>query len=245
MFEEIEEAFFHCGEEVQRFIPLSDTKLVVEFYDEEDLLIIESDDQWTTLRHSREPWEMMDEYLSLGNSTDPSFSPDLRSVEGKDHTIEAEDGTIIPIHSSIIAPQWPRFKQALTQTKATNMKLNHPASWVEATVSFFYDERKPMDVDTASGVLVIAKGYHIPKLAEHCIKIIFASEMTKVQALMIWRRVRTFSETVAVYCMGQMKGPDCALYQREFMKFTMTATFDEKNHFAHHLCPSIHAGIKT
>ncbi|KAG5360674.1 hypothetical protein CJU89_3752 [Yarrowia sp. B02] len=97
-----------------------------------------------------------------------------------------------------------------------------------------------MDVDTACGALVIARSYSIPKLATLALQTIYAADMTKAMALKMWRRVRPRSETAAVYLMGIIKGPDeeSMTYQQTFMEFTMTATFEEQNHFALHLCPS-------
>ncbi|CAG83962.1 hypothetical protein B0I73DRAFT_163157 [Yarrowia lipolytica] len=42
------------------------------------------------------------------------------------------------------------------------MTLLRPSKWIKAMVSFFYDERIPMDVDTPCGVLVLARSYDIP-----------------------------------------------------------------------------------
>lgn len=242
-FEDRSQAFFGCGPDIKRFIALDRHKLMVEFFDGHPLLIISTKDDWKTLEQRREPISNLETYLKVDIRTDRSLFSSLRETGNKDVTILCKGDEEVPIHSLIIAPQWPHFVKTVDLSiKDTKhfMKIMQPVKWVEAMVSFFYDERKPMDLDTACGALVLARSYDIPDLAALALRTIYAAEMTKEEGLNMWRRVRTRSETAAVYLMNVIKGPDeeDMTYQRAFMEFTMNATFDEKNHFATHLCPS-------
>lgn len=242
-FEERHEAFFNCGPEIKRFIALDRHKLMVEFLDGHPLLIISTKDDWKTLEQRREPVSNLETYLKVDYRTSRSLFSSLRDTGNQDVTIVCDKDVEVDVHSLILAPQWPHFVKTVDLSIPDThhfMKMFQPAKWVRAMVSFFYDERDPMDLDTACGALVMAKSYDIPDLAALALRTIYAAEMTKEEGLLMWRRVRKCSETAAVYLMNVIKGPDEEemTYQRAFMDFTMNASFEEKNHFAAHLCPS-------
>ncbi|QNP95051.1 Hypothetical protein YALI2_A00050g [Yarrowia lipolytica] len=167
MFEDQSEAFLDCGSEVERFFALDQNKLLVEFSGDHRLLIISTKDDWETLEQHREPISKLKGYLKVRYPHDKTLFSTFRNAGNKDVTIVCEDGVEVPVHSIVVTPQWPHFARTVNQSIDNTYhftKLLRPSKWVMAMVSFFYNERIPMDLDTACRVLILALSYDIPHL---------------------------------------------------------------------------------
>lgn len=232
--------FYHCGDDVMRFIPIDFTTLLVQFYGDYPLVIISSKDSWESISEERKPSSLFMSYLNLEARSYPSILKELRLKDGKDAVLVCCDGGEIPVHSSILGSKWPYFAAHVTIGTNTTLNLNYPMSWVEALVSYFYDERKPLDLETAAGVLVVAKTFELANLVSTATKAIFAAEMNHIEALATWRTVRLYSETVAVYCVTRIKTPsESEEYRQQFTAFFTSASDEEKKCFTRQLCPQV------
>lgn len=45
----------------------------------------------------------------------------------------------------------------MSEATTSTLRLRYPVEWIEALVSHFYDERKPLDLKRASGVVIVAQ----------------------------------------------------------------------------------------
>lgn len=228
---------FHCGKEVERFIPVDPTRLMIQFYDFPLVVTVVTKDNWKTFKEERYSKAMLPLYLKVRNGPYQTASRDGNT----DMTIETEDGSTIPVHSSVLADRWPYFKSEMDKSpNSKTLKLADRSQWVNALVDLLYGKQDQLDLDTATGVLVLATKYKLPKLVELATRTIYAMDIGPAKSLATWREVRKYNEAVARYCATRIKtSADYVAdnYAEKFQAFSVAASDEEKDAFMAHMAP--------
>lgn len=123
------------------------------------LLLISSDDKWTTVGEwQMQPQGMFRTYLNLDYRVKMDVSGE------KDETLVSLQGSI-EVHSSLF-PHWTY----LQQRKKRFVKLHFPVDHIQAVVDYHYGIREQLDLDTAIGVLEVAVKHDLDKVQTHAMR---------------------------------------------------------------------------
>lgn len=131
-----------------------------------------------------------------------------------DFHIECLDGVRIPVHSLILKTYWPFFKAMMqndcVESNDKVLKLDYPADWVEVLVSFIYGQDVKMDFEQATGLLIVAEMYQLPKLVEMATEEIMSSSSSNdsislEDALTGWKRAfEAHNDQVTAFLAGKV-----------------------------------------
>lgn len=133
----------------------------------------------------------------------------LRQFGNFDFTIVCQNGEI-QVHSLVLCSQWPFFnsmKQSNMNESLTNtLTLDYPAEWIEALVFYLYEERVPLEFDTALGLLEVAQVYDLPDLLNDAIRRIKQENMDANQTLRgLKQAIKVGNEPVREYFSRQLR----------------------------------------
>lgn len=120
----------------------------------------------------------------------------------KDFVVTSEDEGRFPVHSYLLNGLWPFFETAtsidMIEKESKTLHLPYPREWVEVLVDFFYGKQiLTIDVDVATGLLVIASLYDIPELKELATNNIMTDDrvFSLDEAMRGWRRAQESDST--------------------------------------------------
>ncbi|KAG5354901.1 hypothetical protein CJU89_6706 [Yarrowia sp. B02] len=189
--------------------------LLVLFSEEKPAALLVSTSSWrefTTIPPSHTAF-----HPRLTTSTKPvvntlNHTSNLRKVrlKGKfDFSIVCDDDEEIKVHSSILSAQWPFFDKMLesdmSEAATNTLKLPYPRAWIEALVSHFYDEQNDIDIDTASGLIIVAQVYDVPRLLTLAMRRLKETDLDIHQALVAWKRADSVdNKAVRVHCASRI-----------------------------------------
>lgn len=139
----------------------------------------------------------------------PSQLSKVRKYGNFDFKIVCLNEEEIEVHSLILASQWSFFSNMMesnmSEVSSKKLTLDYPVEWIEAIVSLFYDEKKPLDFDTATGVVIVAQMYDIPELLTQAMRRIKQEDMDVHLAINSWQKVKLHNKAVSDHCAGQAK----------------------------------------
>lgn len=198
---------------VRLFVVASDTLVVL--YGHLNPCILKTTSAWTNMDVLS---SVHNNFFPTINSTFTSSLPRLnhtsnlakvRQKGNYDFTIICDDNKEIKVHSLILSAQWNFFETMLeskmSEAATSTLRLRYPVEWIEAVVSHFYDERKPMDFKTATGVVIVAQIYDIPELLTKAIRRIKEEDMNIHQALLGWKRAHSVeNKAVRDFCASSV-----------------------------------------
>ncbi|CAG81304.1 hypothetical protein B0I72DRAFT_128344 [Yarrowia lipolytica] len=108
-----------------------------------------------------------------------------------DFHIISKEGTAIGVHSVVLSAVWPFFKALMDsnmqETANRRLLLSYPHEWVEALVSYLYEEEQQMGFELASGVLVLSSVYDLPELTAMARTRVLKEPLDTVKSLLGWR----------------------------------------------------------
>lgn len=135
----------------------------------------------------------------------------------------------------------PGFAMALLQGQAGQVVMDGSEVCIQTMVSYFYGGREQLDLETAIGLLGLAKQQKIPGLVSLASRSIFAADLNDQQTMSYWKRSRKYSDTVAYYCATRMKSPsdDTSSTQETFDRFMQDLGLVEGRLFMQMLCPQV------
>lgn len=191
------------------FVIASDVFFVL--YEDEPPCTIKTKSNWSNIEVI--PSEHKDFFPTINTSIASSLprlnhTSNLSRVRQKgnqDFTIICDDNKEIKVHSLILSAQWEFFENMLeskmSEATTSTLRLRYPVEWIEALVSHFYDERKSMDFETATGVVIVAQIYDVPELLVQAMRRIKEEDMDIHQALLGWKRAHLVeNKAVRDYC---------------------------------------------
>lgn len=134
----------------------------------------------------------------------------IRANGSFDFEIVSKEGTSIGVHTLVLAAVWPFFKGLLDsnmkETDEKKLVLPYPHSWIEAMVSYFYEQQVGMDMDEATGVLVLSGVYDIPELRAEAIVRIKSMHLTVDMCLRGWRNAfEAQCEEIQLFLANQLR----------------------------------------
>lgn len=196
-----------------RGVLVVDNNLLLVLFQKSAACFIQGTDSWADLSVINDKNELFFSCLRniTGSLLQLNHTSNLSKVRLNgvhDFTIICDEGEI-QVQSLILSSQWPFFKNMLdskmSESETHTLRLRYPVTWVEALVSHFYDERKPLDFDTATGVIIVAQIYDVPELLTQAMRRIKREEMTIHQALVAWKRANSVeNKAVRSYCANRV-----------------------------------------
>lgn len=192
------------------FVIVNDVILIL--YEDKTPCTIKSTNDWKSIVIINSEHEQF--FPSINTSITSSIprlnhTSNLSRVRQKgncDFTIICDDNKEIKVHSLILSAQWEFFKNMLdskmSEATTSTLRLRYPVEWIEALVSHFYDERKSMDFETATGVVIVAQIYDVPELLVQAMRRIKEEDNMDIhQALLGWKRAHLVeNKAVRDYC---------------------------------------------
>lgn len=192
------------------------TLLVMSLNDSKPLCVLTTDDSWTSLSRIRTGTAgFFTKFIKSFQHSLPSHSSSsnlakLRRNENTDFTISCKGGDL-QVHSLVLSTLWPFFKGLLDtkmeEQENKKLNLNYPVIWIEAVISYLYEERKPLHFDQAVGLIEVAQVYDLPELLTKAMQRIKAEKMDLQQAMRAWMQAHVAENTaMREYCAKKIRG---------------------------------------
>lgn len=107
----------------------------------------------------------------------------------------------IKVHMMLLFARWPHFKRIMlsqmSEFHSRKLHIPEPVAWVRKLIEFMYrDSIAGCSIEEASGLLVLANLYELPRLRALCIEAISKLGISDENAVMIWQRASEADEDV-------------------------------------------------